>query len=205
MRLEDESSGKKALMVLSENKEVAVLLAAGVVMVLMGIKEWQRVKTPESVVEVIEEPDSGGVIGGVVVDISGAVERPGVYRLSNEARVGEALEAAGGLREDADADWVAKNVNLAAVLEDGKKVFVPMVGEIGVGETAESEGVVAGVATVNINSASESALDGLPGIGPARAKAIIDNRPYGSTDELVSKDVLSQSVFEGIEDQVSVY
>ncbi len=136
--------------------------------------------------------------GNMVVDIEGAVQKPGVYKLSYDARVQDLLIAADGLGKDADREKVAKSLNLAAKLTDGAKIYIPFNGE----------GSVMGEATngpININSASVSDLDSLPGIGKITANKIIANRPYGNIEELVAKKIVGQKVFEEIKEKISVY
>lgn len=139
----------------------------------------------------------GGSNNRVIVDVSGAVEKPGVYDLPAEARVQDALVAAGGMSSEADRKFVSKNLNLAAKITDGGKIYIPLAGE-----------VVAGVNTsslININTATASDLDALSGVGPATAEKMINNRPYGSIEELVSKKVVGQKVFDTIKEKISVY
>ena len=126
--------------------------------------------------------------------------------------MGEALEAAGGLIDEADTDWVSKNLNLAEKLKDGAKVYVPFINQSrsggGVqGESLDSSSGGGGsvISKVNVNTASVSELDKLAGIGQSRASAIIENRPYSSVDELVDKAGIPKSVLDKIREQVSVY
>lgn len=148
----------------------------------------------------------------ITFDISGAVNTPGVYSLKKGSRIKDAIEKAGGLSDSADQEFVEKSFNLAALLQDGSKLYIPEVGE-GIASSSnnaasETFQTVAGVnveGLININSASESELDTLSGIGPVTAGKIIDNRPYASVDELLSKKVVSKSVFEKIKDSISVY
>ncbi len=158
--------------------------------------------------------------GNIVVDVSGAVKKPGVYRLLENARIEDALVAAGGFSSDADLDWTQHSLNLAAKVSDGMKIYIPRIGEemhsitplrqgfVGqASTTGESGGIVAGVSTnglVSVNNASQSELEDLPGIGPVTAGKIIDNRPYGSIDELLSKKAVGKSVFEKIKELVSL-
>lgn len=144
--------------------------------------------------EVFNKPE-----GPIFVDVGGAVERPGVYELGSGARVKDALAAAGGLAKDADREYVSKNMNLAAPIVDGTKVYVLEIGEIG------ERGEIGGANTININTAGAGELEKLKGIGEVRAKAIIDNRPYSSVGELKSKGVLGEKMFENIKEQISVY
>lgn len=136
----------------------------------------------------------------IVVDVEGAVEKPGVYKLASDSRMQDALIAAGGLGRGADRELVAKNLNLAAKLVDGMKVYVPFQGEKTVITDAR---VMAGEqAVININSASVQDLDGLPGIGKTTADKIISNRPYEKIEALVEKKIVGQKVFEQIKDKI---
>jgi len=139
--------------------------------------------------------------GKIAVDVSGGVIHPGVYHLSFGSRVEDALIASGGLSSDADRSWVDKNLNRAAKLTDGQKIFVPLSKNSNV---AQSESMSNGN-LININAASISELDSLPGIGQVYGQSMIDNRPYSDVSDLVSKKVLKQSVYDKIKDKVTVY
>ncbi len=130
------------------------------------------------------------------VDVSGAVVSPGVYKLTEEARTKDALIAAGGLTDEADRVFVARVINLAQKISDGDKIFIPTAG-----------GEVAGVTTgqVNLNKATTDELMSLDGIGTARAQAIIKNRPYAKAEELLTKKIVTKSVFEKIKDKIAIY
>lgn len=138
----------------------------------------------------------------ITVDVEGAVEKPGVYKLSAEGRMQDAVIAAGGLGKDADRALVAKNINLATKLIDGAKVYIPFEGE----EVQKGESVVLGETTklININTASEGELDTLAGIGKVTIEKIVSNRPYGSIDELKEKKVVGEKVFEQIKEKITV-
>jgi competence protein ComEA len=121
-----------------------------------------------------------GEAGGVVVDVAGAVRRPGVYRMPAGARVHEAIEAAGGARAGADVS----SLNRAAPLVDGQQVLVGAAAPEAGAPTAQ-----AGVgSSISINAADATQLQELPGIGPVTAQAIVDEReaggPYASVDDL---------------------
>ncbi|MBU1085705.1 MAG: ComEA family DNA-binding protein [Candidatus Beckwithbacteria bacterium] len=139
----------------------------------------------------------------IMVDVGGAVIKPGLYKLDNGARINDALVVAGGLSGGADREWFSKNLNLAMKLTDGQKLYIPFEGQ-----SESSDGEVAGTSAtdkININSASVSQLDTLWGVGEATAKKIIEGRPYGSVEELLTKKVVNSNVYERIKDEVGVY
>lgn len=108
--------------------------------------------------------------GSIYVYVCGAVEKPDVYELQAGARVFEAIGAAGGACEEADLDCL----NLADSLADGEKIYVPLEGEAA--ETTESTDDKSSDGRVNINTATMEQLQTLPGIGEAKARAIIEYR-----------------------------
>ena len=185
------------------------VVLGGVGVLLLGIGFWQLKQTSsKGQVEVIT-PQTTGVTGSgvVVVDVGGAVQKPGLYRFDSGIRLGEALAASGGMTESADQDWVNRSLNQAEVVKDGQKIYIPLKNQ-GTDElknNVKATGVIAGTATVNINSATAQELDALWGIGEVRAQAIISNRPYGSIEELLSKAGVPKNVLEKNKDKLSVY
>ncbi|WP_317453860.1 helix-hairpin-helix domain-containing protein [Streptomyces sp. CBMA152] len=122
--------------------------------------------------------------GGIVVDVSGKVRRPGIHRLPTGSRVADALDAAGGVRDGVDTT----GLNRARVLMDGEQVVVGMPGVLpgvqaggagGVSGSVSGGGGSAGAGAagpVSLNSASVDQLDALPGVGPVLAQHIVDYR-----------------------------
>ena len=157
---------------------------------------------------VIQKASEAEELGSkLVADVAGAVMKPGVYELKGNARVNEALIAAGGLGEEADREWVEKNLNLAAKVTDGQKIYIPSEGETEKVAPLQGKGTtfVTRLDLVNINTASSAELDTLWGVGEATAKKIIDSRPYGAVEELLTKKAVKNNVYEAIKDSVSVY
>jgi len=169
---------------------------------MMGIGVWQlRTTTEGEAVQVVETNPSNTQGQAVVVEVAGAVLRPGVYRFDMGARVADALKGAGGLAPEADDAWVAKMINQAEIVKDGIKIYIPAREE-----QVELKAVgVAGAGTININTASVQELDSLWGIGSARAQAIVSNRPYGAIEELVSKAKIPTDVLEKNREKLSLY
>lgn len=164
------------------------ILAAGIGSVLFRGAQKQEL-------EIITSP-TVSPSSKIVVDVGGAVVQPGVYELTVEARIKDAVNAAGGLTQDADST----RINLASKITDGQKVYIAKVGEV--------QGVATGVAgdvsgLININTATAVELDKLPGIGPVTADKIISLRPYATLEDLLNKKAVSASVFEKIKTQVT--
>jgi competence protein ComEA len=174
-------------------------LLLGAILVGMGVLGSNIWTQREGGIEIISSEEARA--GEIFVDLRGAVEKPGVYQLSVGSRLNELLIAAGGLSQEADREWVAKNLNLAAKLEDEAKIYVLKVGE------KEVSGEVAGVSAgkININTASSSELESLSGIGPTYAQKIIDNRPYQKIEDILEIPGIGQKTFERIKDRLSVW
>lgn len=140
----------------------------------------------------------------IKVDVSGEVLNPGVYELDEGGRIEDAIYVAGGMTEGVDKDWVYKNLNLAQKLIDGTKVYLPNKNRLENSSTTIM-GVTTNQNSININTASFEELDKLIGVGPVTVQKIIENRPYQNIEELKTKKVVSNSVFEKIKNNISVY
>ena len=139
----------------------------------------------------------------IFVDIKGAVKNPGVYQMKVGDRVKDALDAAGGLTEEADS----QKVNLAKRLEDQMAIVVPKVGEeaeeIPAGETrkeATKEG------KVNINTATVEELKTLKGVGEKKAEAIIEyrkkNGSFQTKEDLMKVRGIGKKLFESFQERI---
>lgn len=175
----------------------------GLVFVGWGLFLTFSKKDESKIVFETQEEERDNIPGKMLVDVSGAVEKPGVYEIKNEGRYREALAAAGGLSGDADREYVEKYVNLAAKVSDGIKIYIPKVNEQVLG--TNSDGIKTINSLININTASLGELDTLAGIGQVTGQKIIDNRPYGKIEELLEKKIVGNSVWEKIKDKISVY
>lgn len=140
----------------------------------------------------------------MVVDIDGAVKNPGVYRLDPESRVGDAIDAAGGVLEGADVS----SINRASRIVDGQKVFIPLGSDAALapGSGAAPVAVDSPAGLVSINTADAAALDGLDGIGPATAAAIVEDRdangPFTSLEDLMRVSGIGEKKFAALKDQI---
>ncbi len=139
---------------------------------------------------------------------------PGLYRLPVGSRVGDAITAAGGFGPRVDVDRVGTALNLAAPLTDGAQVRVPSrddpaaggAGEGGGGGSVGGSGGASGQ-IVNLNSATQSELESLPGIGPVTAGKIIESRggsPFKGVDELRERGLVGEKTFESIRALITV-
>lgn len=140
----------------------------------------------------------------VIAHAAGAVLQPGVYELPAGSRVTDLIDAAGGAAADADLD----RLNLAAPVVDGQRVYVPKIGEAMPADAAV--GAVGGqpAGPLDLNTATLEQLDTLPGVGPATAKAIIDERErrggFRSVDDLLDVRGIGPAKLDGLRDLVTV-
>jgi len=179
---------------------------AGLIIILWGGWEWQT----SALVEPRQEDSKVTVItpsNQIVVDVAGAVLYPGMYQVDSGTRVGEVIKRAGGFLDTADDWYVAKNLNLAKKLSDEAKVYVPFEIEPDKNPIANLESAEAAEgnnSTISINTASQTQLESLSGIGQKRAEAIVAGRPYQKLSDLVEKEVLTEGIFTQIEGELSL-
>lgn len=139
------------------------------------------------------------------IHVCGQVAAPGVYRLAPGSRVFEAIDAAGGLKEDADSSYL----NQAEVLEDGRQIYIPAQGEeAGSVENAGEKSNIIDDGKVNINTASKEELMTLNGIGEARAASIVAYREehgdFASIEGLKEVEGIKDGIFNKIKDRIKV-
>lgn len=177
---------------------------------------FEESKQENEVQEKTEETENKKII----VHVSGAVKNEGIVELEEGARVANAIEKAGGVRDDA----YTKDINYALKLEDGMKIYVPTIEEAKqekeeVNINSESSNYIissnntktnenSNGQKVNINNADESKLDELPGVGPSTAQKIIqyrkENGEFKSIDELKNVSGIGEAKFQKIKDLICV-
>jgi competence protein ComEA len=150
--------------------------------------------------------------GDLVVDVQGAVLRPGVHHLTPGSRVADAIAAAGGYGPRVDADRAGRELNLATELHDGDRVLVPSRDDppgSGVGGSGGSPGSGGGRngGLVDLNHATASELDALPGVGPVTAQKIIaarEEQPFTTIEALRDRKVIGAAAFDKLKGLVTV-
>ncbi len=147
----------------------------------------------------------------IVVHVSGAVNKEGIVELEEDSRIADAIEKAGGLKEDANMN----EVNLAYKLEDGMKIYIPSNKDQ---EIQERSNIGSGIESnttnkkanskININTATQEELDSLPGIGPSTALKIINYRKehgkFSKVEELKNVSGIGDSKFAQLKDLITV-
>ena len=193
-----------------KNKYLILTILSGLILIALGFIFFRNGGNPSS--SKIEVLDASGELKGdvkndtteIVVEISGEVQKPGVYKLPSGSRIDDLLIASGGLSQNADRVVIAKNINRAAKLFDGQKLYIPRQGESNTSTSSITSNTSIG-GQVNINTADAKTLDSLSGIGPVYAQNIIEHRPYSETKELVSKGAIPSNVYEKIKEKISCY
>src|SRR6185437_13397382 len=152
--------------------------------------------------DAVASSDPDAVAAVVVVEVAGAVASPGLYRLPPGSRVGDAVQAAGGYGPRVDVERLGAELNLAATVSDGARIRVPSrddpAGELSGDGSGDAGG---GNGLVDLNKATQSELEALPGIGPVTATKIIaarDEAPFRTIDELRERGLVGEKTFESI-------
>lgn len=147
----------------------------------------------------------------IVVDINGAVKKPGIYELNEGMRVNDAIDAAGGFTEDVNSDYVSKNINKARILRDEEKIYIPCIEddisliEENIADNNANINTFSG--KININTASKEQLITLKGIGDAFAQRIIDYRndkKFSNIEDIKNVKGIGDKTFEQIKDYIRV-
>lgn len=159
------------------------------------------------------DPGTGSSAQGLlVVEIVGAVDHPGVFRLPSGSRVGDLVTAAGGYGPRVDTDRAGRELNLAEPLKDGDQIRIPSRDDAassppGAGSGASKPGRTT-ASPVDLNHATAAELDALPGIGPVTAAKILasrDEHPFETAADLRTRKLVGEKAFEALKDLVTVH
>lgn len=141
-----------------------------------------------------QSSSSSGVIW---VEVSGAVEKPGVYSFSKGSRIQDAILSAGGFQKEANTKFIHKDLNLALHLVDQQKIYIPFVEDTiatNVGEVSVSSS-----GKKSINQATQKELESIKGVGEKKSSDLISGIPYSSLEDLTSRNVLSQAILDELQ------
>jgi competence protein ComEA len=190
-----------------DRRRLAVLAVVAVVVAVFGLRQMGARGEPSAAdpAALPVQPAPGSASGGqVTVHVAGAVRDPGVYRLRGGQRVDDAVQRAGGAT--AKADLAA--VNLAAPLEDGRQILVPVRAEAAPAGPSGAAAPGAAPARINLNTATAEQLDTLAGVGPATAAKILAHREqhgaFGSVEELADVPGIGERRLAALRELVTV-
>lgn len=190
--------------------EIILLIIANITaLTSVGVYLISQKQTTQEEAVIVSKKSPSHSQEKIFVDIAGAVEKPDVYQIAVGARLKDVLILAGGLSADADREFFRRNFNLAKILSDQEKIYIPSTEEI------KNNILVQNQLTwekppqnnskkININTASLEELDQLPGVGKITAQKIIDRRPYQNLEELLTKKAVNKSVYEKIKELIEL-
>lgn len=149
----------------------------------------------------------------IIVHIAGSVKKNGIIITKENSRISDIISLAGGLTEDADIS----DVNLAYKVEDGQKIYIPSIAEKetlehyitkDAGEDIATQGSATEKITININTANQTELEMLPGVGPSTAANIIkyreENGKFKQIEDIKNIPGIGDSKFESLKDYIKV-
>lgn len=205
-------------------KVIIVIIAATIILILIHEKliknedfietntDFNIMQTEENV---IEDENSGKII----IYITGEIQKEGVYELEENSRVLDAIEIAGGLKENANIE----DINLAQILEDESKIYIPNKNDENIKndnqnnidnisknttETIKKDGTIIKSEKININTASQTELETLPGIGPSTALKIVNYRKekgkFKNIEDIKNVSGIGESKFSKIKDLIKI-
>ena len=193
----------------SRNRLQWLLSLAVVVLGLLAVLVYWRASSPPEASVLLPPPNAeqsqttATAVSLIGVDVVGAVRQPGLYYLSLEARIDDAIKAAGGMAPDANRDAV----NLAARLRDEQQIRVPRVGETE-DAVAATDSAAPASGQLDLNIADQQALEALPGIGPMTAQKIVEyraaNGPFRSVEQLDEVDGVGAATLDELRNLVTV-
>lgn len=216
-------SEEKLLDIIKSNKVLFGSLVFAVVTLIYFVSLNYIDPADTEVIVNANSNDGPKLVKEVVVHISGAVKKPGVYEVSDESRVADVVSEAGGLLVTSNVNWITKQLNLSSIVKDQQKIYIPF-------EWEKDLGVVNDVGKINkildqkqdeskedtqktenlqksdlisVNSATKSTLMDLSGIGEVYAQKIINNRPYVNLEAFKQQSDIPESTIEKIAKKIT--
>jgi competence protein ComEA len=180
---------------------IAAFAMFSIYLLYLHNEQSDEVITPERIERLFVDEDTGPI--HILVHVTGQVNAKGVIKLEEGSRVIDAVNAAGGPTELADLDAV----NLARMLYDGERLYIPAIGEA-VADGSPIDGAMAGEGKVDINRASASELETLPGIGKVLAQRIIEYRDkhgrFNTPEDIMKVSGIGLKIFDDIKDKIRI-
>ena len=198
-----------------KNFKKIIFLSIGIIIIIIYlIYNYSKDNTSEIIEEniYIETSTETKEKNKIILHITGEVNSPGIIEIEEGSRLADAIEAAGGLTENADIN----KINLAYVVQDGQKINIPNVNSVdtssyitdNIGENIIIEDISSNTSLVNINTATQTELETLTGIGPSTALKIIkyreENGKFKTIEDIKNVSGIGESKFEAIKDEICV-
>lgn len=189
----------------------AILCSIGVVSLVLGLGSllYSSLENPNEKKIVFEESLSEDKTSlatpsaDLQVYLSGSVAQPGVYLVSDGARVRDVVEKAGGFQKDANTERIAHELNLAERVHDEDHIHIPSKQEIRTTEASNQGVVKTEEGKLDINTATQKQLLDLPGVGEVTAQKILDGRPYRSFQDFSTRSGISSKVLQDIQGNIT--
>jgi competence protein ComEA len=150
------------------------------------------------------------------VEVGGAVLSPNIYSITANTRLKEIIDRAGGLTTDADRLFFVRNFNLARIVQDQEKYYIPSYYEVSSGYYQNSPEIYENplgnmtenkpqtTTSISINNASVEELDSLAGVGLVTAQKIIEGRPYIKVEDLLDRKILRGDIFTNVKEKITL-
>lgn len=206
--------------ILNKKQKIIIIVIATFMLLFIGFYiirkanslDYIELETEENeIIENILEENEEMQTEEIIIHITGAIEKQGIVKVNEGSRISDAIESAGGITEEADLS----KINLAYVVEDGQKIYIPNINDE---ETVETVSKEAGENVlednnsksdkVNINTANQTELETLNGVGPSTALKIInyreENGKFGKIEDIKNVPGIGDSKFENLKESICV-
>lgn len=201
---------------LSKNEKIVICIILLIIISIIGYYIYKKINNNESYIEeddsyiaenfieIENETNINKSEDNIIIHIAGCVENEGVYEIKKDSRISDAVEIAGGLTSDANT----KVINLAQKLSDGQKIYIPNINEDIEKYEDENINLFNYDDLVNINTANQTELETLPGIGPSTADKIIkyrkENGNFENIEDIKNVSGIGDAKYENIKDKICI-